>query len=163
MLIPQDTHSLSWTSCLFLLGLLTLSPFSLADEPYYKWEVKDFAIEKPIGGLKGNAKRGRKLVANRDKGNCLACHSLPIAEEGFHGTFGPPLYGIGKRLTPGQIRLRVVNQQTVNPMTVMPSFYKDPLEVNRIAQDYIGKTILTAQEVEDVVAYLATLKQEWQP
>lgn len=163
MLVPHNNQNLGKTSWLFVLAIWAVSPFVSAGEIYFKWEAKDFAIEKPLGGLKGDATRGRKLVANRDKGNCLACHAMPIKEEPFHGTFGPPLYGLANRLTPAQIRLRVVDQQAINPMTVMPSFYKDPLEVNRIAQDYIGKTMLTAQEVEDVVAYLATLKQEWQP
>ena len=159
----QNIYWLAWTCSLLVLGILMLNPIASAGESYYRWQVKDFAIEKPLGGLRGDANRGRKLVKNRDKGNCLACHAMPIKEEAFHGTFGPPLYDIGKRLTPAQIRLRIVSQETINPMTVMPSFYKDPLKVNRIADNYIGTTILSAQEVEDVVAYLATLKQEWQP
>ena len=163
MVIPLISRDLGITSCLLILGLWGVCLFVSADETYYKWEAKDFAIEKPLGGLKGDANRGRKLVADRDKGNCLACHAMPIPEEAFHGTFGPPLNGIANRLTAAQLRLRIVDQQAINPLTVMPSFYKDPLEVNRIADAYVGKTMLTAQEVEDVIAYLVTLKQEWQP
>jgi len=144
---------------IFLLGCLVFS-LPLAAEKYYQWEPRDFAIEKPLGGLKGNLVRGRKLVAQRDKGNCLACHAMPIKEEAFHGTVGPPLHDIGSRLTAGQLRFRIVNQAGINPLTVMPVFYRNPINVNRISDEYIGKTILTAQEVEDVVTYLMTLKQE---
>lgn len=142
------------------LGLLALNLPVLAEPTYYAWQMKDFAIDKPLGGLRGDAERGRKLVAQRDKGNCLACHAMPIREEAFHGTLGPSLLGIGSRLSSAQIRLRIVNQQSINPMTVMPSFYKDPKSANRVAGDYFGTTMLTAQEVEDVVAYLVTLKQQ---
>jgi len=163
MLISHTTQCFSKTRWLLLLVIFAISLSLSADENYYKWKAQDFAIEQSLGDIKGDANRGRKLVMQRDKGNCLACHAMPIKEEAFHGTFGPPLQGIASRLTPGQIRLRIVNQQSINPLTVMPSFYQNPLEVNRIAEDYIGKTILTAQEVEDVVAYLSTLKQEVQP
>ena len=131
----------------------------LASEIYQQWQAKDFAIEKPLA-KNGNVQRGRSLVIRRDKGNCLACHALPISEEGFHGTLGPPLLTVADRLTAAQLRLRIVDQQSVNPVTVMPSFYKNPLDINRVGQDYIKMTILTAQEVEDVIAYLLTLRQE---
>ena len=142
---------------LLLMSIIFCVPLSFA-EPYYDWEMKDFAIRHPIGGYQGVPARGREVVKDRSKGNCLACHAMPIQEESFHGTFGPDLHQIGSRLSVEQIRLRVVNQASINPATVMPAFYKNPLDVNRIAENYIGKTILTAQEVEDVIAYLATLK-----
>jgi sulfur-oxidizing protein SoxX len=140
--------------------MLAVSLPVFADQTYYAWQMKDFAIDTPLGGLRGDADRGRKIVVQRDKGNCLACHAMPIKEEAFHGTVGPSLMGVGSRLSAAQLRLRIVNQQSINPMTVMPSFYKDPQSANRIAGDYIGTTMLTAQEVEDVVAYLITLKQQ---
>ena len=83
---------------------------------------------------------------------------MPIPEEDFHGTVGPPLHGVGARYTKGQIRLRVVDERRIFPMTIMPGFYRDPAKANRVADAYWGKTFLTAQQVEDLVAYLETLK-----
>ena len=83
---------------------------------------------------------------------------MPIPEEPFHGTVGPPLDGVGARYTPAQIRLRIVDEQQINPMTIMPGFYRDPAWANRVADDYWGKTFLSAQQIEDLVAYLVTLK-----
>ena len=125
---------------------------------YYAWTVEDFAISEPLGGLKGDPDRGRKLVIDRKKGNCLACHQMPIPEEDFHGTIAPPLVGVGGRYNEGQLRLRVVDIKQINPASLMPSFYKQPDKLNRVAKEFQGKTPLTAQEVEDVVAYLETLQ-----
>jgi sulfur-oxidizing protein SoxX len=129
-----------------------------APEVYCQWQAQDFAIEQPLCGLVGDPARGRALAADGHGGNCLACHQMPIPEEPFHGTLGPPLHGVGGRYSAAQIRLRIVDEQQVNPMTVMPGFYRDPRLANRIASDYWGKTMLTAQQVEDLVAYLATLQ-----
>jgi sulfur-oxidizing protein SoxX len=127
-------------------------------EPYYPWTAKDFAIEMSLGGLKGDAERGRKLAANGSKGNCLACHQLPITEEEFHGEVGPPLHGLATRYSEAEIRMRLVNIQEINPFSLMPPFYKKPDELTQVSKKYLGKTVLTAQEVEDVLAYLMTLK-----
>jgi len=147
--------------CVFLLFA---SPHVQSAEPiplpkdYCHWEIKNFAIEEPLCGLQGDVERGRKIAADNHGGNCLACHMMPIPEEPLHGTVGPPLYGVGARLTEGQIRLRIVDEQKVNPITIMPGFYSDPRLANRVANEYWGKTFLTAQQVEDVVAYLKTIK-----
>ena len=125
---------------------------------YCHWSAKDFAVQEPLCGLEGDPQRGRALAADTHAGNCLACHQLPIPEEGFQGTIGPPLSGVGARYTEAQLRMRVVDEQQVNPFTIMPGFYRDPRLANRVADDYWGKTFLTAQQVEDIVAYLATLK-----
>jgi len=125
---------------------------------YCHWQVSNFAIEKPLCNLQGDPQRGRKIAIDSHTGNCLACHMMPIPEEPLHGTVGPPLYGISARLTEGQIRLRIVDEQKVNPMTIMPGFYSDPRLANRVGNDYWGKTFLTAQQVEDIVAYLKTIK-----
>jgi sulfur-oxidizing protein SoxX len=127
-------------------------------EPYYSWKMEQFAIKAPIGDRKGDAKRGRKIVADRNKGNCLACHNMPIPEESFHGTIGPSLAGLASRMTEAQIRLRVVDEQQINPASIMPGYYRDPKLVHRVLWEYEGLTVLSAQEVEDVVAYLVTLK-----
>lgn len=140
-----------------LLGMtMVASPLSAA--PYLQWTVKDFAIEEPLGGLRGDPLRGRQIAISRSRGNCLACHHMPIPEAEFHGTLGPALDNVGARLTEAQIRLRIVDEKQINPMTIMPGFYRDPRHFRRVLDDYEGKTILTPQEVEDVVAYLLTLK-----
>ncbi len=136
-------------------SLLAAAP-ACADD-YLPWRVTDFAIEEPLGGLRGDAARGRELVIARDKGNCLACHHLPIPEQPSHGTIGPPLTGVGARLSAGQLRLRVVDEKQLNPATIMPAFYLHPEVLYRPRPD-AATTILTAQEVEDVVTYLVTLK-----
>jgi sulfur-oxidizing protein SoxX len=127
-------------------------------EAYQSWKATDYSISAPLGGLKGNLVNGRKVAIHRGKGNCLACHQMPISEEEFHGEIGPPLGGVGSRYDEGQLRLRIVNMQELNPGTLMPPFYKHPDQFNRVSKQYQGRTILTAQEVEDVVAYLMTLK-----
>ena len=75
-----------------------------------------------------------------------------------YGTIGPPLEGIGARLSEGQIRLRVTDTRRINPMSIMPGFYRDPRLIHRPGKPYAGRTFLSAQQVEDVIAYLVTLK-----
>ena len=103
------------------------------NEVYCTWEMNGFAIEEPLCDLTGNPQRGRSLAADQHSGNCLACHVLPIPEESFHGTVGPPLAGIGARYSAAQLRLRIVDQQQVNPFSIMPGFYRDPSLHNRVA------------------------------
>jgi sulfur-oxidizing protein SoxX len=150
-----------------MLRLILISVFSTPcgwagdasiEQRYCDWQAKDFAVEAPLCGLAGDPLRGRTLAADSHAGNCLACHQMPIPEEPFHGTIGPPLHAIGARYTAAQLRLRIVDEQQVNPITIMPGFYRDPKLANRVANDYWGKTFLTAQQVEDLVAYLVTLK-----
>ncbi len=145
---------------LLLLGLARLllgTPALAGDEPYFNWQAQGLAIPERIGGLQGDPRRGRAIVVDRSRGSCLACHLMPIPEEPMHGTVGPPLYGIGARLTEAELRLRVVDEKRVNPHTIMPGFYRHPDEINRPHPEFTS-TVLTAQEVEDVVAYLVTLK-----
>ena len=110
-----------------------------------------------LTGQPGDPARGRAIVANRTVGLCLLCHSAPIPEERFQGNLAPSLAGAGSRSTPGQLRLRLVDAARLNPDTIMPPYYRvDGL--TRVATNFQGKTILTAQQIEDVVAYLATLR-----
>jgi sulfur-oxidizing protein SoxX len=83
---------------------------------YCQWAVSDYAIAQPLCGLDGNASRGMAIASDSGRGNCLACHQLPIPDVEAYGTIGPPLSGIGARLTEGQIRLRVVDTREINPM-----------------------------------------------
>jgi len=142
----------------FLLVTPALAEQRQLPEDYCHWQSDAFAIERPLCGLHGDPGRGRVLAADSDAGNCLACHRMPIPEEGFQGTIGPPLNGVGARYSEAQLRLRIVDEQQVNPLTIMPGFYRDPRKAHRVADGFWGKTLLDAQQVEDIVAYLVTLK-----
>jgi len=116
------------------------------------------AIPAPIEARTGDAARGAALVLDRETGNCLICHQVPVASEPFQGDVGPSLAGVGSRLSAGQLRLRLVDQARVNPATLMPSYYRvDGL--TRVASKYRGRPVFSGQEIEDVVAWLAALKE----
>jgi sulfur-oxidizing protein SoxX len=115
------------------------------------------AIPASLTGARGDAARGRGLVLDRHVGLCLLCHSGPFPEERFQGTIGPDLRGTGARLSEGQIRLRIVDPGRVNPGTIMPAYYRTE-GLRRVAPTFRGKTVLTAEQIEDVVAFLATLR-----
>lgn len=118
--------------------------------------VRGDAVPEPLGGLTGDPDRGREIVLDRRRGNCLICHSVPLAGEPFQGELGPSLAGVGSRLDQGQIRLRLIDQSRISPQTLMPPYYRvDGLR--DVAAQYRGKPALSAQEIEDVVAYLETL------
>jgi sulfur-oxidizing protein SoxX len=105
----------------------------------------------------GDARRGRAIVADRQAGMCLLCHRAPIPEERFQGDLAPDLAGIGARLSTDELRARIVDPRRANPDTIMPAYFSTE-GLARVAPAYRGKTIFSAQQVEDVVAYLATLK-----
>ncbi len=117
----------------------------------------DDSIERPLTDQPGDAARGRAIVANRQVGLCLLCHTGPIAEERFQGNLAPDLAGAGTRWSEGQLRLRLVDSRRVNPQTIMPAYFRSE-GVTRVGVPWQGKTVLAAQQVEDVVAYLRTLK-----
>ena len=111
-----------------------------------------------LTGKPGDAARGREIALSRAGGNCAICHVIPAPDEKLHGDVGPSLAGIADRLSEDQIRLRVVDERRVNPRSIMPSYFQaDGLK--RIAPAYAGKTALTAEEIEDVVAFLVTLRK----
>ena len=114
-------------------------------------------IDKSLTGQPGDPANGRKLAIDRKLGNCLACHVLPIAEQPFHGDVGPDLSETGGNLSEGELRLRVVDSKVLNPDTIMPAFYRNA-GFERVLKNFQGKTMLSAQQVEDVVAYLMTLE-----
>jgi len=120
--------------------------------------VEGDAIPEPLAARPGDAARGRAIVANRSVGLCLLCHSGPIPEERFQGTLAPSLVGAGARWSVGQLRLRIADGARLNPDTIMPPYYRT-IGLQRVAKAFEGKTILTAEQVEDVVAYLTTLKE----
>ena len=122
------------------------------------YRVVGDAIPQPLTATPGDAARGRAIVANRSVGLCLLCHSGPIPEERFQGTLAPSLAGAGTRWSVAQLRLRIVDGSRLNPDTIMPPYYRTT-GMTRVAKAFEGKTILTAEQIEDVVAYLATLKE----
>ncbi len=115
------------------------------------------SIQESLTGSPGEPARGRKLIVERTN-TCILCHSGPFPEEKFQGDLAPNLSGAGSRWTAGQLRLRLVDASRLNPETIMPSYYKlDGLE--RVAANFRGKPILSAEQIEDIVAYLATLRE----
>ena len=114
------------------------------------------SIPVSLTGAKGDPARGRAIVANRQVGLCLLCHSGPFPEERFQGNLAPDLRSAA-RLSEGQIRQRIVDSTKLNPQSIMPAYYRSE-GLERVATAYRGKTILTAEQIEDVVAYLTTLK-----
>jgi len=128
-------------------GDTILRPFSVSGD----------AIPMSLTGAPGDAVRGKAIVISRQTGLCLLCHSAPLPEEKFQGTIGPDLKGAGSRNTEGQLRLRIVDPRRFNPDTIMPAYYRqDGLQA--VAAAFRGKTVLTAEEIEDVVAFLMTLR-----
>jgi sulfur-oxidizing protein SoxX len=120
-------------------------------------QATDDAIEQPLADQPGDAARGRAIVANRQLGLCLLCHTAPIPEERFQGNLAPDLAGAGARWSEAQLRLRLVDSRRVNPRTIMPPYYRSE-GLTRVGSPWQGKTVLAAQQIEDVVAYLRTLQ-----
>jgi sulfur-oxidizing protein SoxX len=114
-------------------------------------------IPASLTGQPGDPARGRAIVANRQVGLCLLCHSGPFPEERFQGDLAPSLEGAGRRLPEAKLRLRLVDSRKVNPHTIMPSYYRTE-GLERVAPAFRGKPLLSAEQIEDVVAYLGTLK-----
>jgi sulfur-oxidizing protein SoxX len=116
------------------------------------------AIPEPLMGRKGDPERGRAIVTSRQTGLCILCHSGPFPQERFQGNIAPDLAGAGSRWSEGQLRLRIVDSARINPATIMPSYYRiDGLQ--RVGPAWRGKPVLTADQIEDVVAFLMTLKE----
>jgi sulfur-oxidizing protein SoxX len=114
-------------------------------------------LRDSLTGARGDPARGRAIVANRQVGLCLLCHSGPIPEERFQGDLAPDLQGAGSRWTEAQLRQRIVDSRKLNPSTLMPSYYRTE-GLERVAPAFRGKPLLSAEQIEDVVAYLGTLK-----
>jgi len=119
--------------------------------------VADHAMPVSLTGAKGDPARGRAIVVNRQVGLCLLCHSGPLEEERFQGNLAPDLRGTGSRWSEGELRLRIVDSGRINPASIMPSYFRTEGLV-RVAAAYRGKPVLSAQQIEDVVAFLITLR-----
>jgi sulfur-oxidizing protein SoxX len=133
-------------------------PAAGAQQPLRPFTVAGDAIPASLTGAKGDPERGRKIVTNRHVGLCLLCHSGPFPEERLQGTLAPSLEGAGARWSEGQLRLRIVDAARLNPATIMPPYYRvDGL--SRVAPSLLGRPVLSAEQIEDVVAFLVTLRQ----
>jgi sulfur-oxidizing protein SoxX len=128
------------------------------DDGLRPYAIVGDAIPASLTGTPGDATRGRAIVGNRQVGLCLLCHSGPFPEEKFQGTLAPNLAGAGKRWSAGQLRLRIVDSGRLYPDTMMPSYYRVQ-GLTRVAPAFAGKPVLTAEQIEDVVAYLVTLRE----
>jgi sulfur-oxidizing protein SoxX len=144
-----------WVVMLGLAGPGDAVPGS--DNPM-RYRVVNGAIPEPLTGQPGDAERGRRIVVDREGGDCIICHVMPLPQRQFHGTIGPPLDDVGNRYIAGELRLRVVDPKAFNPDTIMPAYYRVE-GLHRVRERYRGKPILTAQQVEDIVTYLLTLRE----
>jgi L-cysteine S-thiosulfotransferase len=115
------------------------------------------AIPESLTGAPGDPERGRAIVANRHVGLCLLCHRGPFPEERFQGNLAPDLRGAGRRLSEGQLRLRIADSARINPASIMPAYHRTE-GLARVAPAWRGKPVLSAEQIEDVVAFLMTLK-----
>jgi sulfur-oxidizing protein SoxX len=140
-----------------LVAAMVAMPAAARCDALRPYAVVDDAIVASLTGNPGDPARGRAIVVNRQF-TCLLCHSGPFAEKRFQGDLAPSLAGTGARWTEAQLRLRVVDAARLNAATIMPSYYRiDGL--HRVGEAWSGKPILSAEQVEDVVAYLATLRE----
>jgi sulfur-oxidizing protein SoxX len=132
-------------------------PAAASVQELRRYVVAGDAIPESLTGMPGDATRGRALVLDRAS-TCILCHSGPFPEAKFQGDLAPSLAGAGSRWSEGQLRLRLVDASRLNPATIMPSYYRvDGL--NRVGLAWRGKPILSADQIEDIVTYLATLRE----
>jgi sulfur-oxidizing protein SoxX len=141
----------------WLAAAMWLLPCMAAAQQLRPYVVTGDSIQESLTGAPGDAVRGRALVLERTN-TCILCHSGPFPEEKFQGDLAPNLAGSGSRWSIGQLRLRLVDASRLNPGTIMPSYHRiDGLD--RVAVNWRGKPILSAEQIEDIVAYLATLRE----
>lgn len=119
--------------------------------------IEGDGIPRALTAVAGDPAEGRDVFANRDRGHCVLCHVVSTLEAEFQGNVGPALSDIGDRLTPAQLRLRIADYQIIRPGTLMPSYYRNH-DLYQVGAEFTDDPVLTAQELEDLVAYLGTLK-----
>lgn len=143
---------------------LIMAPFSLllwlagcagsGSQPPYAITAGE--IRAPLSTVAPDAARGRRILVSRDS-NCILCHAAPETGERFFGNLAPPLSGVGSRLSAPQLRARIVDPRFFNRESIMPAYYRVE-GLTRVAEPYRGKPVLSAEQIEDVIAYLLTLK-----
>lgn len=131
-------------------------PITLAQPSGLDTVDRDVIVDS-LSGMAGDPLRGRAIVLSRQSGLCILCHSGPFPEERFQGNLAPDLATSAARLSESQLRARLVDARRFNPNTIMPPYFtKD--HGTRIAPQFADKTLLSAQEIEDVLAFLMSLK-----
>ena len=147
-----------WSRAAGLVIVLAIRGLATAEtETLRPFVVVGDAIPQSLTGQRGDPTHGREVVVSRELGNCLLCHRMPASEERFQGNIGPDLSGVAARLSEGQIRLRIVDASRLNPSTIMPPYYRVE-GLQRVMAAYRDKPVLTAEQIEDVVAFLWTLR-----
>jgi sulfur-oxidizing protein SoxX len=139
------------------LAALLTSTGAVAQKELRPYTIVGDAIPDSLTGAAGDPLRGRAIVLDRRLGACLLCHTGPFPEEKFQGTLAPDLSGAGSRWSEGQVRLRLVDPTRLNPDTIMPPYYRVE-GLTRVGLTWRGKPILIAEEIEDVIAFLVTLR-----
>ena len=173
-------HGIHWKAFVIQvwIGLLVLSDLcAQGNQQLDDLQTRHEGIPTPLTDQPGDAERGRHIVLDRERGDCVVCHALPqrvnlssnkqadvdrftlLPERRFHGTVGLPLDNVGSRYTAAELRLRLLDPKALNPRSIMPT-YHTVADLHSVLKAYRGKPILTAQEIEDVVAYLLTLRSE---
>ncbi len=144
-----------------LVGFGILAPAAAQDEgpAVVAYEIVDFAIPEPLTEVPGDVERGWTIVQNAANATCLICHAMPMPWQPDHGNLAPDLTGVGNRYNAAELRLRLVDPKVLNPFTIMPAYYQIQ-GFTRVQEKYVGKTIYSAQDIEDVIAYLLTLTEE---
>ena len=143
----------TWLTAVAVIAL----PCAVGGQELRPYTITGDSIVESLTGARGDAVRGRAVVLERTS-TCILCHSGPFPEEKFQGDLAPSLAGTGSRWSEGQLRLRMVNASRLNPATIMPSYYRvDGL--NRVGPVWRGKPVLSAEQIEDIVAYLVTLRE----
>lgn len=122
------------------------------------YRIVDGGIPEPLTDQPGDPLRGEVVLRDARNATCLICHHMPIADEPDQGNLGPDLAGVANRYTAAELRLRLVDPKAINPDTVMPAYYSLG-NLNRVQALYEGQTIYSAQDIEDVLAYLLTLTE----
>lgn len=154
---PIDTLDRAATAVTAIAAIAFAAGGAAASADVVAYRIDGDGIAAPLAERVGDAARGRALVVARDPANCMLCHTIPDGDVATAGDVGPSLAGIGSRMTLAQLRLRVVDERSVERDSVMPSYYRvDGLR--DVAPRWRDKPILSADQVEDIVAYLATLK-----
>ena len=141
------------------VALVVLEAGQAQSQDLRAFQVVGDSIPGPLTGIRGDPARGRAVVVDRQTGLCLLCHSGPFPEQRFQGNLAPDLKGVGSRWSEGQLRLKIVDSRRLNPATIMPPYYSTEGLV-RVGRNWQGKPVLSAEQVEDVVAFLSTLVEE---
>ena len=143
-----------------LAGVIGLSACGGGEPPLVTAaQIDGDSIPRPLTEIAGDATRGEAQFAGREAGHCVLCHVVSNLDVEFQGNVGPDLSDVGNRLSAGQLRLRLVDYQIVRPGTLMPSYYRIH-DLYQVSETYEGAPVLSAQAIEDLVAYLSDLKVE---